>query len=45
MGLLPSSGTTHYACTNLAGKRTEARIARGLRLVPERRELFAEMSV
>jgi branched-chain amino acid transport system ATP-binding protein len=45
MGLLPASGTTHYAGADLAGTRTEARVARGLCLVPERRELFGEMSV
>jgi branched-chain amino acid transport system ATP-binding protein len=45
MGLLPASGTTRYAGTDLAGTRTEARVARGLCLVPERRELFGEMSV
>jgi len=45
MGLLPSSGEAHYAGTDLAGERTEARVARGLCLVPERRELFGEMTV
>jgi branched-chain amino acid transport system ATP-binding protein len=45
MGLLPSSGTAHYAGADLAGKRTEARVARGLCLVPERRELFGDMTV
>ena len=45
MGLLPSSGTAHYAGADLAGKRTEARVARGMCLVPERRELFGEMTV
>ena len=45
MGLLPSSGTAHYAGSDLAGERTEARVARGLSLVPERRELFGEMTV
>ena len=45
MGLLPSSGTAHYAGFDLAGQRTEARVARGLSLVPERRELFGEMTV
>jgi branched-chain amino acid transport system ATP-binding protein len=45
MGLLPCSGTAHYAGADLAGTRTEARVARGLCLVPERRELFGEMTV
>jgi branched-chain amino acid transport system ATP-binding protein len=45
MGLLPSSGTAHYGGADLAGQRTEARVARGLCLVPERRELFGEMTV
>ncbi len=45
MGLLPSSGTVHYAGTALSGVRTESRVARGLCLVPERRELFGEMTV
>jgi branched-chain amino acid transport system ATP-binding protein len=45
MGLLPASGTTRYAGTDLTGMRTEARVARGLCLVPERRELFGEMKV
>jgi branched-chain amino acid transport system ATP-binding protein len=45
MGLLPSSGTAHYAGIDLAGERTEARVARGLCLVPERRELFGAMTV
>jgi branched-chain amino acid transport system ATP-binding protein len=44
MGLLPSSGTAHYAGADLAGQRTEARVARFV-LVPERRELFGEMTV
>ena len=45
MGLLSSSGTVSYAGADLAGKRIEARVARGLCLVPERRELFGEMTV
>ena len=45
MGLLPSSGTVRYAGAELSGVPTEARVARGLCLVPERRELFGEMSV
>ncbi|TAK40644.1 MAG: ABC transporter ATP-binding protein [Betaproteobacteria bacterium] len=45
MGLLPSSGAVRYAGAELAGVPTEARVARGLCLVPERRELFGELSV
>jgi branched-chain amino acid transport system ATP-binding protein len=45
MGLLPSSGAVRYAGADLAGVPTEARVARGLCLVPERRELFSELSV
>jgi branched-chain amino acid transport system ATP-binding protein len=45
MGLLPSTGAVRYAGADLAGVPTEARVARGLCLVPERRELFGEMSV
>jgi branched-chain amino acid transport system ATP-binding protein len=45
MGLLPSRGDIHYAGTSLAGIAVEQRVALGLCLVPERRELFAAMSV
>ncbi len=45
MGLLPSSGAVRYAGADLAGVPAEARVARGLCLVPERRELFGELSV
>ena len=45
MGLLPSTGAIHYSGDDLAGKKTENRVARGLCLVPERRELFGELSV
>ncbi len=45
MGLLPSTGAVRYAGADLAGVPTEARVARGLCLVPERRELFGELSV
>jgi len=45
MGLLPSTGAVHYSGADLAGKKTENRVARGLCLVPERRELFGELSV
>ena len=45
MGLLPSSGTIRYAGAPLAGVTVEERVASGLCLVPERRVLFAAMSV
>ncbi len=45
MGLLPSKGRVHYAGATLEGLPTEERVARGLCLVPERRELFGELSV
>ena len=45
MGLLPSSGELRYAGADLAGMQVEARVAQGMSLVPERRELFGELSV
>jgi branched-chain amino acid transport system ATP-binding protein len=45
MGLLPSRGDIRYAGASLAGVAVEQRVALGLCLVPERRELFAAMSV
>ena len=45
MGLLASRGTLRYDGKALDGVSTEERVARGMCLVPERRELFAEMSV
>ena len=45
MGLLASRGTLRYAGATLAGTPTEDRVALGMCLVPERRELFAELSV
>jgi len=45
MGLLPSSGAIFYGGASLAGIAVEERVAMGLCLVPERRELFAAMSV
>jgi branched-chain amino acid transport system ATP-binding protein len=45
MGLLPSSGELRYAGASLAGLGVEARVALGLSLVPERRELFGELTV
>ena len=45
MGLQPCSGSVRYAGTDLAGMKVEARVSLGLSLVPERRELFGELSV
>jgi branched-chain amino acid transport system ATP-binding protein len=45
MGLLPSKGVLRYHGAHLEGASTEARVARGMCLVPERRELFGELSV
>jgi branched-chain amino acid transport system ATP-binding protein len=45
MGLLPAEGTIRYLGEPLDGLEVEARVARGLVLVPEKRELFASMSV
>lgn len=45
MGLLPGRGTIAFDGAPLGDLHTEARVALGLVLVPERRELFAEMSV
>ncbi|HEX6017477.1 MAG TPA: ABC transporter ATP-binding protein [Burkholderiaceae bacterium] len=45
MGLLPSRGEVRYSGRDLAEVPTEARVALGLALVPERRELFGELTV
>jgi branched-chain amino acid transport system ATP-binding protein len=45
MGLLPSAGTLALAGQTIARPTVEAMVARGVALVPERRELFGEMSV
>ncbi len=45
MGLLPSSGGVRYDGRDLRYVSPEARVAEGLCLVPEKRELFATMSV
>jgi len=45
MGLLPSSGSMVYSGADLAGVTVETRVGRGVCLVPERRELFGELSV
>jgi len=45
MGLLPSHGGLVLAGERIARPSVEAMVARGVALVPERRELFGEMSV
>jgi branched-chain amino acid transport system ATP-binding protein len=45
MGLLPSRGEIRYDSAPLAAGDVEQRVARGVALVPEKRELFASMSV
>ena len=45
MGLLPSRGEIRYDGEPLAKGDVEQRVARGVTLVPEKRELFASMSV
>jgi len=45
MGLLPSRGRLRFAGEDLAGLDVEARVERGLTLVPEKRELFGDLSV
>ncbi len=45
MGLLPSTGESRYEGQDLRLMITEERVRRGICLVPERRELFTEMSV
>lgn len=45
MGLLASSGAIRYDGRDIRHDEVEARVASGLALVPEKRELFAEMTV
>ncbi len=45
MGLLPSTGTLLFEGQDLHALDVEARVERGLVLVPEKRELFGELSV
>ena len=45
MGLLPSRGGIRIDGEDVSGLPPEARLARGLALVPERRDLFGSMSV
>jgi len=45
MGLLPSTGALRFDGADLRHLDVEGRVERGLCLVPERRELFGELSV
>ncbi len=45
MGLLPAQGGMRYQGSDIADLLTEERVRRGICLVPERRELFTEMTV
>lgn len=45
IGLLPSKGESWYEAQDLRILSTEERVRRGICLVPERRELFTEMTV
>jgi branched-chain amino acid transport system ATP-binding protein len=45
MGLLPCKGLLRFEGEDLHGLDVEARVERGLCLVPEKRELFGELSV
>jgi branched-chain amino acid transport system ATP-binding protein len=45
MGLLSAAGSIRYDSLDLARLSTEERVAHGISLVPEKRELFAEMTV
>ena len=45
MGLLPSKGSLRFEGEDLHGLDVESRVERGLCLVPEKRELFGELTV
>lgn len=45
MGILPARGTVRFEGQSLEGCGVEGRVARGMSLVPEKRELFGTMSV
>ena len=45
MGLLPCKGESRYQQQDLRALSTEERVRKGICLVPERRELFTEMTV
>jgi branched-chain amino acid transport system ATP-binding protein len=45
MGILPHSGTVSFAGDDISSDEIEDRVAAGLSLVPEHRELFASMTI
>jgi len=45
MGVLPSTGQIVFGCKAQAHAEIEEMVAAGMNLVPEKRELFAEMTV
>ena len=45
MGVLPQAGRVLFDGADITGASVEARVERGVSLVPERRELFATMTV
>ena len=45
MGVLPSRGGIEFCGEDIGRRSTEQRVAKGMCLVPESRELFAQMSV
>jgi branched-chain amino acid transport system ATP-binding protein len=45
MGLLPAKGDLRYETEDFSGLLTEERVRKGICLVPERRELFTDMTV
>ncbi len=45
MGLLPARGAVSYGGADISDRPVEGRVARGMCLVPERRELFGELRV
>jgi branched-chain amino acid transport system ATP-binding protein len=45
MGLLPAKGDIRYETEDFSGLLTEERVRKGICLVPERRELFTDMTV
>ncbi len=45
MGVLPSQGVVRYRGADIGRRSIEERVAAGIVLVPEKRELFASMSV
>ncbi|CAH2600611.1 branched chain amino acid/phenylalanine ABC transporter ATP binding subunit LivF [Rhodovastum atsumiense] len=45
MGVLPARGTIRFQGQELRGRDIESRVQAGMSLVPEKRELFATMSV